>query len=88
MIYVNLNFVNLYHIIRMWTKKEAIYAYTIFTSSKRSMNLLNRKTQFKNIYRKVYRNVPEAIRRSLSYRNKYKVTKPLRIGQKVLFGKS
>ena len=59
------------------------------------MDLLNRETQFKNIYRKVYRKVREANHRSLSYRNKYKLAKPLRVGQKVLlenhnvpFGKS
>ena len=59
------------------------------------MDLLNRETQFKNIYRKVYRKVREAIHRSLFYRNKYKLAKPLRVGQKVLlenhnapFGKS
>ena len=61
-------------------------------ASKSSMDLLNRETQFKNIYRKVYRKVNH---RSLSYRNKYKLAKPLRVGQKVLleshnvpFGKS
>ena len=59
------------------------------------MKLLNRETHFKNIYRKVYRKVREANHRSLSYRNKHKLAKPLRIGQKVLlenqkipFGKS
>ena len=48
------------------------------------MDLLNRETQFKNIYRKVYREVREANHRSLSHRNKYKLGKPLRVGQKVL----
>ena len=64
-------------------------------SSKSSMDLLNRETQFKHIYRKVYRKVREANHRSLSYRNKYKLAKPLQVGQKVLlenhnvpFGKS
>ena len=64
-------------------------------ASKSPMDLLNRETQFKNIYRKVYRKVREANHRSLSYRNKYKLAKPLRVGQKVLlenhnvpFGKS
>ena len=64
-------------------------------SSKRLMDLLNRETQFKKIYRKVYRKVREANQRFLSYRNKYKLAKPLRVGQKVLlenhtlqFGKS
>ena len=59
------------------------------------MDLLNRETQFKNIYRKKYRKDREANHRSLSYRNKYKLAKPLRVGQKVLlenhnvpFGKS
>ena len=53
------------------------------------------KTQFKNIYRKVYTTVRKANHRSLMYRNKYKLAKPLRVGQKVLlenhqvpFGKS
>ena len=64
-------------------------------SSKSSMDLLNRETQFKKIYRKVYRKVREANHLSISYRNKYKLAKPLRVGQKVLlenhnvpFGKS
>ena len=64
-------------------------------SSKSSMDLLDRETQFKNVYRKVYRKVREANHRSLSYRNRYKLAKPLRVGQKVLlenhnvlFGKS
>ena len=48
------------------------------------MVLLNHETQFKNIYRKVYRKVREDNHRSLSYRNKYKLAKPLRVGQKVL----
>ena len=48
------------------------------------MDLLNRETQFKNIYCKVYRKVREANHRSISYRNKYKLAKPLRVGQKVL----
>ena len=59
------------------------------------MDLPNRETQFKNVYRKVYRKVREANHRSLSYRNKYKLAKRLRVGQKVLlenhnvpFGKS
>ena len=47
------------------------------------MDLLNRETQFKNIYRKVYRKVREANHRSLWYRNKYKLAKPLLVGQKV-----
>ena len=55
-----------------------------FLSSKTSMDLLNRETQFKNIYCKVYRKVREANHRSISYRNKYKLAKPLRVGQKVL----
>ena len=64
-------------------------------SSKSSMGLLNRETQFRNIYRNVYRKVREANHRSLSYSNKYKLAKPLRVRQKVLlenhnvpFGKS
>ena len=59
------------------------------------MDLLNHETQFKKIYRKVYRKVREANPRSLSYKNKYKLAKPLRDGQRVLlenhnvpFGKS
>ena len=55
-----------------------------FSSSESSMDLLNRETQFKNEYRKVYPKVREANNRSLSYRNKYKLAKPLRVGQKVL----
>ena len=47
------------------------------------MDLLKSETQFKNIHRKVYRKVREANHRSLSYRNKYKLAKPLRVGQKV-----
>ena len=38
-------------------------------SSKSSMALINCETQFKNIYRKVYRKVREANHRSLFYRN-------------------
>ena len=59
------------------------------------MDLLNRETQLKNIYRKVYRKVRDTNHRSLSYRNKYRLAKPLRVRQKVLlenhdvpFGKS
>ena len=48
------------------------------------MDLLNRETQFKNIHRKVYRKVREANHRSSSYRNKYKLAKPQRVGQKGL----
>ena len=62
---------------------------------KSSMDLPNRGTQFKNIYRNEYRRVPVANHRFLYYRNKYKLAKPLRTGQKVLlenhnvpFGKS
>ena len=53
-------------------------------SSKRSMDLINRETQFKNSYREVYRKVREANHRSLSYWNKYKFAKPLRVGEKIL----
>ena len=53
-------------------------------STKISMDLLNRETQLKNICRKVFRKVREANHRSLSYRNKYKLAKPLRVGRKVL----
>ena len=63
--------------------------------SKSSMDLLNLESQIKNIYRKVYRKVREANHRSLTYRNKYKLAKRLRVVQKVLlenhnvpFGKS
>ena len=66
-----------------------------FSVSQNSMGLLNRETQFKNIYHKVCRNVREANHRALSYRNEYRYAKPLRVGQKVLlenhnvpFGKS
>ena len=59
------------------------------------MDFFNRETQFKNIYRKVSRKVRETNHRSLSYGIKYKLAKPLRVGQKVLlenhnvpFGKS
>ena len=48
------------------------------------MDLLNRETHFKNICRKVYRKVREANTRSLSYRSKYKLANPLRVGQKFL----
>ena len=47
------------------------------------MDLLNRQSQCKNIYRKVYRKVREANPGTLSYRNEYKLAKPLRVGQKV-----
>ena len=64
-------------------------------SSESSMDLLNRESQFKNIYRKVYRVVREADHRALSYRSKYKLARPLRVRHKVLlenhivpFGKS
>ena len=67
----------------------------ILLSSESSMDLLNRGTQFENIYRKVYQRVREANHRLLSYRNVYKLAKPLRVGPKVLlenhnvpFGKS
>ena len=53
-------------------------------ASKSSMDLLNRETQLMNLYRKVYRKVREANHRPLTYRNKYKLAKPLRVGQKVL----
>ena len=49
----------------------------ILITSKSSLDLLNRETQFKNNYRKVYRKVREANHRCLSYRNKYKHAKPL-----------
>ena len=59
------------------------------------MDLLNREFQFMNIYRKVYRKVRQANRRSVAYRNKYKLAEPLQIGQQLLlenhhvpFGKS
>ena len=55
-----------------------------FLSSKRSMDLVNHETLFKNIYRKVYRKIREANHRALSFRNKYKLPKLLRVGQKVL----
>ena len=48
------------------------------------MDLLNREIKLKNIYRKVYRKLREANHRSPSYKNKYKLAKPLRVGQKVL----
>ena len=64
-------------------------------SPKSSTDLLNRETRFKKIYRQVYRKIREAYHRSLSYRNKYKLAKQLRVGQKVIlenqnvpFGKS
>ena len=76
-------------------KETSHFCKDILLSSKSSMDLLNRETQFNNIYRKVYRKVREANHRSLSYRNKYKLAKRLRVGQKVLsenhnspFGKS
>ena len=53
-------------------------------ASKSLMDLLNRETQFKKNYRKVYRKVREAKHRSLCYRIKYKLAKPIRVGQKVL----
>ena len=64
-------------------------------SLRSSMDLLNRETQFMNIYRKVYRKIRPANRRSVAYRNKYKLAKPLQIGQQLIlenhhvpFGKS
>ena len=76
-------------------KKPSHSCIENFLTSKSSIELLNRKTQFKNIYCKVYRKVRETNHRSLSYRNKYKLAKPLRVGQEVLlenhngpFGKS
>ena len=64
-------------------------------SSKSSMVLLNHETQFKNKYRKKYREVREADHRFVSYRDKYKLAKPLRVGQEIFlenhnvpFGKS
>ena len=76
--------------------KKTSHSYTDnLLSSKSSMDLLNRETKFKNLCRKVYRKVREANYRSLAYRKKYKLAKPLRVGQKVLlenhnvpFGKS
>ena len=59
----------------------------ILLSSKSSVGLLNRETQFKNIYRNVYRKVRELNHRSLSNRNKYKLANPLRVGQKVVLEK-
>ena len=49
----------------------------ILLYSKNSMDLHNHEAQFKNIYCKVYRKVREANHCSLSYRNKYKLAKPL-----------
>ena len=37
------------------------------------MDFFNRKVKFMNIYRKEYRNVPEANHCSLTYQNKYKL---------------
>ena len=48
------------------------------------MDILNRETQFKNRYCKVFRKVREANRRSSLYRNKYELAKPLRVGQKIV----
>ena len=48
------------------------------------MVLFNCETQFENMYRKVYRKVREANHQSLSYLNKYKLAKPLRVRQNVL----
>ena len=45
------------------------------------MDLFNRANQFKNSHLNVFR---EANHRSLSYQNKCKLAKPLRVGQKVL----
>ena len=53
-------------------------------SSRSSIVLLNRESQFKNNYRKIYRQVREANKRFLSYRNNYKLSKPLRVGQEFL----
>ena len=55
-----------------------------FLSPRSSIDLLNPETQIKNKYCKVYRKVREANHRSLSYENKYKLSKPLRIGRKDL----
>ena len=51
-------------------------------TAKNSMDLLNRETQFKNIYRKVYWKPCEANHRSLSSRIKH--AQPLPFGQNVL----
>ena len=47
-------------------KKRNFSCLDNLLSSKSSMDLLNRETQFKKIYRKVYRKVREANHRSLS----------------------
>ena len=65
-------------------KETSLSCIDNLLSPENSMDLLNRETQFKNIYRNVYRKVREANHRSLSYRNKCKLAKPLRVGQNVL----
>ena len=64
-------------------KETSHSSIDILLSSKSSMDLLNSETQFKNICRKVYRKLRETNYRYLCYRNKYKLAKPLRVGQKV-----
>ena len=49
-----------------------------------SMDLLIRETDFKNIYRKVFRKVGAGNYRYLSYRNRFQLAKPQRVGQKLL----
>ena len=50
------------------------------------MDLFNRKTQFKHIYRKVYRKVRDADHQPQSHRNKLKLARQKRVGQKTLPG--
>ena len=45
------------------------------------MHLRNCETQFKNTNRKVYRKIRENNHRFLTYRNKYKLAKPVRVRQ-------
>ena len=53
-------------------------------SPKTWMALLKSETQFKSFYRKLSRKVRQAYHPSLSYRSRYKLAQPLRVGQKVL----
>ena len=56
----------------------------VFLSSKNPMDLLRCETQYRKFFHKAYRKVRDANHRSLSYRSKCKLAKPLRVGQQVL----
>lgn len=64
-----------------FTENNAINPLLLKNSSS---NLLKRENQFKTIYANAYKKSMETTDRSHYYRNRYKLAKPLKLGQKVL----